>query len=82
MGNLGGGVEFGEPKNPEAGRGDLNRCNRVEAIQSKIEHSRRRGKYDARTGVPAKASIDWLKNAIDDEYSWTVTDFQQFRRAG
>jgi hypothetical protein len=31
--------------------------------------------YDETTGVPMRASIDWLEKAIDDEVGWTVTDF-------
>ena len=30
--------------------------------------------YDPETGVPIKASIDWIKNAIDDEAGWIVRD--------
>ena len=30
---------------------------------------------DPATGVPTKVSIDWVKNAMDDEYAWTVTNF-------
>lgn len=31
--------------------------------------------YDPKYGVPIKASIDWIKNAIDDEMAWTITGF-------
>ena len=30
--------------------------------------------YDPETGVPIHAFIDWIKNAIDDEFGWTVRD--------
>jgi hypothetical protein len=30
--------------------------------------------YDPSTGAPLDASIDWLKNAVDDEQGWAVRD--------
>jgi Family of unknown function (DUF6174) len=30
--------------------------------------------YDSSTGAPRAASIDWLKDAVDDETGWTVRD--------
>ena len=33
-------------------------------------------RYDARRGFPRHASIDRIKNAIDDEISWTVDRFR------
>ncbi len=32
-------------------------------------------RYDPRTGVPRSVSIDWIKNAVDDEIAWGVSDF-------
>jgi hypothetical protein len=30
--------------------------------------------YDPTTGAPLNASIDWLKEAVDDEQGWAVSD--------
>lgn len=37
--------------------------------------------YDRRRGFPRTASIDRIKNAIDDEIGWTVDRFRTFRAA-
>jgi Family of unknown function (DUF6174) len=31
--------------------------------------------YDAATGAPTRAFVDWIKEAIDDETVWAITDF-------
>jgi hypothetical protein len=31
--------------------------------------------YDAARGYPTRIAIDWVKNAIDDEIAYTVTEF-------
>jgi Family of unknown function (DUF6174) len=31
--------------------------------------------YDATTGAPTRASIDWIKEAIDDESGWVIADY-------
>lgn len=36
-------------------------------------------RYDARRGFPRSASIDRIKNAIDDEISWKVDRFRRLR---
>jgi len=36
-------------------------------------------RYDARRGFPRTASIDQIKNAIDDEIGWTVDRFKVLR---
>ncbi len=35
-----------------------------------------KGSYDAERGFPKEVSIDYLKNAIDDEVSYVVGNFQ------
>jgi hypothetical protein len=37
-------------------------------------------RYDGRRGFPRTASIDQIKNAIDDEIGWTVDRFRPLRR--
>jgi hypothetical protein len=32
--------------------------------------------YDPTTGIPVSATIDWLKDAFDDEMAWHVNDFE------
>jgi hypothetical protein len=32
---------------------------------------------DPATGVPTYAYIDWVKDGIDDEGGWKVSDFRQ-----
>jgi hypothetical protein len=36
-------------------------------------------RYDAHRGFPRRASIDRIKNAIDDEIAWTVDRFRPLR---
>jgi hypothetical protein len=36
-------------------------------------------RYNARRGFPAHASIDRIKNAIDDEIGWTADRFSRIR---
>jgi hypothetical protein len=36
-------------------------------------------RYDARRGFPRSASIDAIKNAVDDEIGWTVDRFRVLR---
>ena len=36
-------------------------------------------RYDARRGFPRSASLDPIKLAVDDEYSWTVDRFRVLR---
>jgi Family of unknown function (DUF6174) len=31
--------------------------------------------YDPTTGVPTRAFIDWIEQAIDDESGWAITDY-------
>lgn len=33
--------------------------------------------YDAARGFPTRIAIDWVKNAIDDEITYTVTEFTE-----
>lgn len=37
--------------------------------------------FDPVSGVPTDASIDWLKDAMDDEYGWHVSDFRRLGEA-
>ncbi|MFL6069846.1 MAG: DUF6174 domain-containing protein [Actinomycetes bacterium] len=32
--------------------------------------------YDAETGVPTQINVDWIRNAIDDEIGYAVTNFR------
>jgi len=32
--------------------------------------------YDPATGIPVDASIDWVKETIDDELTWRITGFE------
>jgi hypothetical protein len=36
-------------------------------------------RYDSRRGFPDTASIDQIKNAIDDEIGWTADRFRRLR---
>lgn len=36
-------------------------------------------RYDARRGFPRTASIDRIKNAVDDEIGWTIDRFRPLR---
>jgi Family of unknown function (DUF6174) len=31
--------------------------------------------YDVTTGAPTRASIDWIKEGIDDELGWVISDY-------
>lgn len=35
--------------------------------------------YDPELGFPAMVSVDPIENAVDDEWSWTVSDFVELQ---
>jgi Family of unknown function (DUF6174) len=47
----------------------------LERAQTSPDRGEITATYDPRTGVPTETSIDWIKNAADDEMSWTITNF-------
>jgi Family of unknown function (DUF6174) len=48
------------------------------AVQAKAEAiGRVEFQFDPATGVPTNACVDWVKDGIDDEGGWKMSDFRQ-----
>ncbi|MGI8801419.1 MAG: DUF6174 domain-containing protein [Solirubrobacteraceae bacterium] len=68
---------------PRGGRGFQTRLDTIPKLFAEIHRALATGsagpttvRYDGRRGFPRTASIDPIKNAIDDEFGWIVDRFR------